>query len=122
MRQSAPLEVVLHQQRTGKSSEAVHQRSCRYRTSEMRHDTNEMSFADGRDFHHLGDSSDVGQGGTKVVDIVVFDQLVEVPTIAPLFSRSERNFYAAAEDRQILAECLIPHRIFDKERLELFDQ
>src|SRR5581483_12385648 len=78
----------------------------------MRHDADEVSFADRRNFFHFGDTADVGQRGADVVETVTFNQLIEVPTIAPLLAGSYRDICFLPENGKIFVERFGADRVF----------
>ena len=80
----------------------------------MGNDTGEMGFADGCDFQHFRNAADVGKRGADIVDIVIFDQLVEVPAVAPFLAGRDRYADFTAEEWDIFEESLRANRIFDK--------
>ena len=88
----------------------------------MRNDADEMGFADGGNFHHLSDAADIGQGGAYKINVVIFDELVEVPPVAPLFARCQGNIHFLAQDRNVLQKGFGADRIFDEERSQVLDQ
>ena len=80
-----------------------------------------VGFAQGRDLHHFGDAADVGERGAIEIDVVVFDEPVEVPTLAPFLAGAERATRHRAQPRDILQKRLGPHGILDHKRLEFLD-
>ena len=72
-------------------------------------------------FEHLGDAADVGEGGADEVDVMMLDEGVEVPAIAPLFSGGEGDVDLLAEDGQVLLEGFGADGVFDEEGGEVFD-
>src|SRR5579872_7345948 len=122
VRWHASFEAVLHQNGSRKCSERVNQRRRRDGSGEMGNDADKMRLADRRDLHHLGDTADVRQRRANIVDVVVLDQLVEVPTITPLFSRCDGHASRCAELRQILRESFGSNGVFDEVRREILDQ
>src|ERR1700675_1132608 len=88
----------------------------------MRNDADKVRLAYGRDLHHLGDSADIRERHANVVEIVILNQLVEVPAIAPLLAGGERHLDGSTQDRQILLESFGADRVFDKERRQVFDE
>ena len=81
----------------------------------MRNDAYKMGFANRGNLHHFSNAADVGQGGADEINVVIFNQLVEVPPVAPFLARSQRNVHFLAQDRKVLQEGLRADRIFDEE-------
>ncbi len=114
-------EVVLHHQRAGERREAVDERRGGDRSGEVRHDADGVRLADGRDLHHLGDAADVGQRRADVVDVVVLDELVEVPPVAPFLAVGEGDGRHLPQLRQVHEGVLVAHGILDEVGLVLLD-
>src|SRR5215813_12961955 len=102
MSESASLIVVFHKDGPRISSQAIDERGCGDGASKVRNDSNEMRFTQGSNLHHLRYAAYVGQGSPDKVDIMMFDERVEVPSIAPLLTRSQRHVDLAAQNRQVL--------------------
>jgi len=81
-----------------------------------------VSFAESGDLLHLGDAADVGDRGADVVDVVGFDELVEVPAAAPFLSRREGNRRDLAELGDVFEEGFGADGVFDQIGLEVFQE
>src|SRR5947209_7967038 len=121
MRKRTALIVIFHQYWPWISSQAVYQRRCRNGASEVRDDSNKMCLTYRCDLHHFCDAPDVRQSGTNVVDRVLLHQWVEIPTISPLLSCGQRHIHLIAKYRDVLQKGFGAHRIFNEERVVLFD-
>src|ERR1700683_5319489 len=88
----------------------------------MGDDAHEMRFAHGRDLEHFGYSAHVGQRGAHEVDVVILDEWIEVPAVAPLRARSQRNVYFLAQDREILEKGFCADGVLHKKWGQIFDQ
>src|SRR5438105_4782658 len=93
MRKRASLKIVFHKQWSGKRPETINEGSRRDRPCEMGNNADEVCLADRGDLHHLRDPADVRERCANVVDIVVLDQLVKVPAVAPLLAGRDRDSY-----------------------------
>ena len=92
------------------------------RSGEMRDDADVVRLAQRADADHLGDAADVRQRAADEVEVVVLDQLVEIPAGAPFLAGGERHAGEAAQLGDVLEERVGLHRIFDQIGLELLDQ
>ena len=88
----------------------------------MRHDPHGVRFAKRRNLHHFGDAADIRQGRADEIDVVAFDQPVEVPLETPLLTMRQRDRGHLPQLRDVLERVLVTHRIFDEERLVLLDR
>ena len=88
----------------------------------MRNDAHRVCFADGGDFHQLGDPAHVWQRRADEVDVMALDEPVEVPPEAPFFAMRQRHHRHLAQLREVLKRVLVADRIFNEEWLVLFDR
>ena len=96
--QGATLIVVFHQDWSGVGSQAVDEgRRCNG-AGEVWHNSYEVRLAYCGNFHHLGNTTDVRQCGPNEINVVTFDQWVEVPPVAPFFTCGQGDIYLAAQD------------------------
>ena len=114
--------VVFHQHGARERGEAVDESRGRDRSGEVRHDAHRVGFAERRNLHHLGDAADVRQCRADEVDVVAFDQPVEVPLETPFLTMRQRHRRHLPQLRDVLKRVFVTHRILDEERLVLLDR
>jgi hypothetical protein len=61
------------------------------RAGKVRDDADLVRVAHRHDFQHFRNPADVGQRGTREVDVAIFDERVEFPALTPLLPRRERH-------------------------------
>ena len=62
-----------------------------HRTRKVRHDADLVRVAHRHDLEHLGHAADVRQRRAREVDVAIFDERVELPTLTPLLAWRERH-------------------------------
>jgi hypothetical protein len=85
-------------------------------------DADKVGFTDGGDLHHLRDAAHVRQRGAYKVDGVIFDQLIEVPSVSPFLACGQGNIDFAAQDGEVLLKGFRAHRVFHEEGSEVFNR
>ena len=82
----------LHENRAGEGPAGVYQSCSRDRAGEVRYKPDIVRLTECSQFVKLGHSSCIRERNPRIVDQMSFDQLVNIPTIAKLFSYRNRNF------------------------------
>src|SRR5262249_37925577 len=109
------------QDRSRVGAEAIDKsRGCDW-TGKVWHDSDEVCLAESGDLHHLGNASNVGEGSTDEVDVVIFHERVEVPPISPFFTGGQGNVDLFPQDGQVLEKSLGANGVLEKERGETLD-
>ena len=103
-------------------SQRVNLRGSGDRAGKVRDDADVVRLAQGADADHLGDAADVRKRAADEVEVMVLDQLVEIPPGTPFLTGRQRHAGEAAQLGNVLQERVGLHRILDQVGLELFDQ
>ncbi len=80
---------ILHQHRAGKSSQNMSQRGGGDGSCGVRNQTHGMRLAECRDLHELRNAAGVRQSDSGVIDGLLLNQSIDVPTVAILLAYRE---------------------------------
>src|SRR6266403_1511862 len=84
------------------------------RPCEVWNDSDGRGFAQRHHLDHLGDAADVRKRGPNVVDILVVEEPVEIPSLPPFFAVGQRARRHLAQLRDLFERLFVPDRIFDE--------
>src|SRR5262249_23123953 len=103
-----------HQNRSREGSARVNQRCCRHRTRKMRYQPNVMGLAESRELQKLRNAARVRQSHARIVDQMLLDEFVDVPTVAELLAHRNRKFDLLPQD-PIDSWILRPNQVLNKQ-------
>ena len=112
--------VVFERHWAGEWSEGVNQGGGGDGAGEMGHDADIVRLAEGGDLHHFRDAADVGQRRADVIEVVILDQAMEIPALAPFLASGNGHRGQLPQFRNILVERLGAHGILDEIRFQIF--